>query len=349
MYIIFGILMFGVLIAVHELGHFTAAKLCGVRVNEFAIGMGPAIFKKQKGETLYALRILPIGGYCAMEGEDGDSEDEHAFTRQSAWKRLIILVAGSFMNFVTGLILIMLLYIGAVSFVSPTIDSFMEGCPYESESGLQAGDRFYSINGERVYLVSDISSFLSKGDGTYDIVVIRDGSKVKLSDFEIVPREYEGYDTLKYGLNFATEKADFGTKLKYCWSSAMEFSRWVRLGLSELVSGGVSMKDMAGPVGIVDMMNDVGQQAETTRAGIDNMLYLSAFIAINLAIMNLLPIPALDGGRVFFLIVTAIIESITRKKLDPKYENYINNAGMILLLMLMVVIMFNDVWRIIGA
>lgn len=349
MYIVIGILMFGILIAVHELGHFTAAKLCGVKVNEFAVGMGPAIWKKQKGETLYALRILPIGGYCAMEGEDGDSEDDRAFTNQAVWKRFVILIAGSFMNFVMGLILIMLLYIGAVSFVSPAIDSFMDGCPYQSQEGLLPGDRFYSIDGERVYLVNDISDFLSKGDGTYDIVVIRDGQKVSLPAFELLPREYEGYEGLKYGFIFATEDATFGARLKYCWSSAMEFSRWVRLGLSELVSGGVSMKDMAGPVGIVDMMNDVGQQSESTRAGIDNMLYLSAFIAINLAIMNMLPIPALDGGRVFLLIVTAIFEAVSHKKLDPKYESYIHAAGMVLLLLLMVVIMFNDISRIIGA
>lgn len=346
MYIIIAILMFGILIAVHEFGHFTAAKLCGVRVEEFSIGMGPALWKHQKGETLYALRLLPLGGYCAMTGEDEDSEDPKAFINQKAWRKFIILVAGSFMNFLLGIVLVYLMYIGAEAFLTPTIDSFMENCPYESESGLQAGDEFYSIDGKRINLVTDVSDFLSKGDGTYDIIVLRDGKKTELKDFSLSPREYEGYEGLKYGFIFGYEKADFTAKLEYTWKTAKEFSRWVWMGLSELVSGNVGLNDMSGPVGIVDMMNDVGQSAETTQMAIDNILYLSAFIAINLAIMNMLPIPALDGGRVFLLFVTLIIEAITKKKLDPKYEGYINTVGMMLLLALMAFVMFNDVWKI---
>lgn len=346
MYILLAIIMFGVLIAVHELGHFIAAKLSGVRVNEFAIGMGPAIIKKQKGETLYSWRILPIGGYCAMEAEDEESDDPGAFTNQPVWKRLIILVAGSFMNFIFGLLLIVLMYADADAFVAPTIDSFMEGCPYESADAFLPGDEFYSINGQRVFLSSDISDFMDR-DGSYDVVVIRDGEKVKLDNLKLVRQEYEGYEGKKFGFLFGSEECTPGTLIKYSWNTAMEFSRWVKLGLSQLISGEVSMDDMAGPVGIVDMMNDVGQQSETTKIAIENMLYFGAFIAINLAIMNMLPIPALDGGRVFLLIATIIIEAITRRKLDPKYEGYIHFVGMILLLGLMALIMYNDIARII--
>ena len=346
MYIIIAILMFGILIAVHEFGHFTAAKLCGVRVEEFSIGMGPALWKKQRGETLYALRALPLGGYCAMTGEDTESEDPRAFINQKPWRKFIILVAGSFMNFLLGLVLIYVMYAGAEAFIVPTIDSFMDNCPYESESGFKAGDEFYSIDGKRVNLVTDVSDFLLKGDGTYDIVVIRDGEKVELNDFELSLRKYDGYDDEKYGFIFSYEEANFLTKSNMSWKTAKEFSRWVWMGLRDLVNGKVGLNDMSGPVGIVDMMNDMGQSAETTRVAIDNILYFSAFIAINLAIMNMLPIPALDGGRVFLLIVTVIIEAITRRKLDSKYENYINTIGMALLLGLMVFIMFNDVWKL---
>ena len=349
MYIIIAIIIFGVLIAIHEFGHFTAAKLCGVKVEEFAIGMGPALFKKQRGETLYALRLLPIGGFCAMAGEDEESEDPRAFTNQGFWKKLVILCAGSFMNFLLGVVLILIMYAGAQAFVIPTIDHFMEGCPYESADAMHAGDTFYSIDGQRIYLVSDVSAFLMRGNGVYDIVMLRNGEKVELNDFELSTKTYAEYadEGPKYGFVFGYTEATFGAKLEYTWNTAMEFSRWVWIGLKDLVSGSVGLKDMSGPVGIVDMMNDVGQQAENARAAADNLIYISAFIAVNLAIMNMLPIPALDGGRVFLMIVTVIIEAISRKKLDPKYEGYIHMAGMVLLLGLMALVMYNDIAKLI--
>lgn len=349
MYILIAIIMFGILIAIHEFGHFIAAKSCGVKVNEFAIGMGPAVFKKQKGETLYSLRILPIGGFCAMEAEDEESDDPRAFTNQKPLKKLIILAAGSFMNFLLGLILIVLMYSGAEAFISPTIDSFMEGCPYESDDALQKGDTFYSIDGHRIYLVNDVATFLAEGSGTHDLVMLRNGEKVNINGIELVPRIYEDYadEGPKYGFLFGYVEADFAAKLEYSWNTAMEFSRWVWLGLRELVSGAVGIDQMSGPVGIVDMMNDVGQQSETVRDAVNNMLYFSAFIAVNLALMNMLPIPALDGGRVFLLLVTVVIEKVTRRRLDPKYEGYIHTAGMVLLLLLMAFVMYNDIAKLI--
>ena len=188
-YILIAILIFGVLIIIHELGHFAAAKACGVRVEEFAVGMGPAIFKKQKGETTYSLRCIPFGGFCAMTGEDEESKDPRAFTNQAAWKRVIILAAGSFMNFVLGFVIVACLYANAQAFRVPVLAGFIEGCPYESAEGLQQGDRFYSIDGHRIYQYYDVSDFISKGDGSYDIVVIRDGKKVKLENFKLVPLE----------------------------------------------------------------------------------------------------------------------------------------------------------------
>ena len=345
-YIILAILLFGVLIAVHELGHFMAAKAFGVRVDEFAIGMGPALWKRQHGETLYALRAVPIGGFCAM-AEDEESSDPRAFTNQAPWKRAIILAAGAFMNFVLGLVIVLLLYANAGAFRAPVLAGFMDGCPYESAEGLHVGDKFYSIDGRRVYMQYNVSEFLSRGDGNYDLVLIRDGKKVKLDDFYMVPIEYEGVSGKMFGFYFGYEEASLGKKLEYSWNTTMEFGRTVWMGLSQLISGEVGVKDLSGPVGIVDLMAETGEQAESTADALYNIFYLGAFIAVNLALMNLLPIPALDGGRIFLLLVTWLIESIIGKKLNPKYEGYIHGAGMILLLGLMAFVMLNDVIRII--
>lgn len=343
-YVLFGILMFGVLIAVHELGHFSAAKLLGVKVNEFSIGMGPAIVQKQRGETVYSLRCIPIGGFCAMEGEDEETGDPRAFTSQKPWKRAVILVAGSFMNFVLGFLIVFFLFIDAAAFRAPVIVDFAEGCPYYSVDGFQKNDRILSIDGHKVYKYSDVSDFLSPSAETYDIVVKRDGKKVELKDFRLVPVEYK--DGKRYGLYFGYDDATLGNKLYYSWGTTAEFSRWVWQGLKMLVEGDVKMDDLSGPVGIVDLMAETGENAASFTDGLLDILFLAAFIAVNLAIMNMLPIPAMDGGRVFFLIVTWIIESVTRKKLNPKYEGYIHAAGMVLLLGLMAVIMFNDIIKI---
>lgn len=347
LYVLLAILFFGILIAIHEFGHFSMAKLCGVKVEEFAIGMGPVLFKRQKGETQYSLRAIPIGGFCAMEGEDEASDDPRAFINQAAWKKFLILIAGSFMNFVLGFVIIFMLFFSAQGFRAPVVESFMDNCPYEGENALQAGDRIHKIDGHRIYQFYDVSDFLAQGDGTYDIVVIRDGKKVELNDFELKPIQYEGQKNKMYGFIFGVDEPTLGNKLRHTWNTTMEFGRMVWMGLEQLVTGKVGFKDMAGPVGIVDIMAETGQQAPTIGDAIFNILYFGAFIAVNLAIMNMLPIPALDGGRVFLLIITLIIEKITRKKLDPKYEGYIHATGMILLLALMAFVMFNDIVRLV--
>lgn len=346
-YVLLAILLFGVLIAVHELGHFLAARACGIRVEEFAIGMGPVLWKTVKGETQYSLRLVPIGGFCAMTGEDEASEDPRAFGNQAPWKRAIVLAAGAFMNFVLGLVIILCLYADAGAFRAPVLADFMEGCPYESEAGLHQGDKFYSIDGKRVYLQYNVADLLSQGDGVYDLVLIRDGHKVRLDKFPMTPVEYEGQQGKMYGFYFGYEEATLGKKLEYTWNTAMEFGRMVWMGLSQLISGQVGVQEMSGPVGIVDLMAETGEQAESTADALYNIFYLGAFIAVNLAIMNLLPIPALDGGRIFLLLVTWIIETATRRKLNPKYEAYIHAAGMVLLLGLMAFVMFNDILKLI--
>ena len=321
MYILLAILVFGILIAVHELGHFLVAKACGVRVDEFAIGMGPASWKKQKGETLYAVRCLPIGGYCAMAGEDEAIDDPRAFTSQPAWKRFLILCAGAFMNFVFGLLLLLIVFAQAKSFSTPTLTDFMDGCPYQGEDALQVGDTIWSIDGHRIYFTTNVSEYLARGGDTHDIVVKRDGKKVALNDFYLVAREYPGQDGKMYGFYFGTKPATFGAKLQTTWYSAMD--------------------------GIVSMMNEVGKESATKAAAFSNIAYFSALIAVNLAVMNMLPLPALDGGRVFCLLVTWVLERISRRKIDPKYEGYIHTAGLVLLLALMAYVMYNDISKLV--
>jgi regulator of sigma E protease len=202
MYILLAILMFGFLIFIHELGHFLSAKLLDVQVNEFAICMGPVLWQKKKGETTYSLRAIPIGGFCAMEGEDEESDNPRAFPQKSWWRRLIILAAGSFMNFVAGFLVIVLLYTGASAYSAPIVTDFFEGCPLESADGLQAGDELYKIDGRRVYLYSDVGMLLSRNKtGVYDVVVKRNGELVELPDFEMKPQLYmvDGQQEYKYG------------------------------------------------------------------------------------------------------------------------------------------------------
>ena len=349
-YIIVAILFFGILIAIHELGHFATAKLSDIRVEEFSIGMGPALLQKEKGETTYSLRAVPFGGYCAMTGEDGESDDPRAFVNAKFWKKVVVLCAGSFMNFVLGIILVLCFFIGAKAFAAPVIESFMDGCPYqatETEQGLCVGDRIRRIDGHRIFMYSDVSDFLNKGGDVHDILVIRDSEKVLIDDYKMVPVEYEGYENKMYGFTFGYDEATFGSKLTHAWDMTMEFVRWVWMGLDQLFSGEANLNDLSGPVGIVNLMAETGEQSATVSDAVFNLLYLGAFIAVNLAVMNMLPIPGLDGGRLFLLIVSTIIEKITRKKLDPKYETYINGAGMILLLALMAFVMFNDIVRIV--
>ena len=349
MYIVIAILIFGLLIITHELGHFLAARLFKVPVREFAIGMGPLLLKKQRGDTLFSVRALPLGGFCAME-EDEQSEDPNAFTNQKWWKRFIILAAGAVMNFVTGFVILMFIVPNSGAFASPTITGFFEGCPYQSEQGLQEGDTFYKIDGHRVFLSSDISILLARSKSeTRDFVIIRDGEKIELNDFKFVQSEYvlNGEKVMRYGIEHGVKDTGVLSNLKYTWNGSMDFGRLVWLGLSDLVSGAVGLKELSGPVGIVSLINDVGNSAETKQVAAYSIAYLAAFIAINLAFMNLLPIPALDGGRLFFLVITAAIERLTRKKLNPKYEGYVHATGFVLLLGLMAVVMFNDIYKLI--
>ena len=348
MSVIFAIILFSVLIFVHELGHFAAAKWSGVQVNEFSLFMGPALWKKQIGETLYAIRLIPIGGYCAMEGEDAGSDNPRAFGNAAWWKRLIILVAGAAMNFVIGVALMVVVYLPADRVVEPVISSFESYATLNGENGLQPGDRILEVDGEKIYVQSDFSLILSLNSGdVHDLVVLRDGHKVALHNLLMEKHpviQEDGSSRMMFGMNFTITELDLPGKLNYAWRQSLDTVRLVRLSLQMLLTGQAGIRDMSGPVGIVQQMSTVAEASATRREALLNMLYFGAFIAINLAVMNLLPIPALDGGRVVGLLITTVVEGITKKKIDPKYEGWLHGAGMILLLGLMAVIMFKDIF-----
>ena len=348
--ILFAILVFSVVIFVHELGHFAAAKASGVQVNEFAIFMGPAIFKKKKGETLYSIRCIPLGGYCAMEGEDEDTDNPRSFQKAAWWKRLIILVAGSFMNLVIGFLLLLLVFSFRSEVQLPVVANVEEGCTVIREGGIQDRDELWKIDGYRIYTSSDALMLLSFESPTHDIEVKRNGQILKFDDYLMEKGEFynkkTGETEIRYGFGFAGAKNGIGTLLSYTWDNACSVVQTVVLSLKMLLTGQAGLKDMTGPVGIVQIMSDTATQSGTVGRAILNMLYFGGFIAINLCVMNLLPIPALDGGRCVGLLLTTGIEKITKKKLDPKYEGYVHAAGMVLLLILMAVILFKDVFVI---
>lgn len=347
MIIVFAILLFSLLIFVHELGHFVAAKLSGVQVNEFAMFMGPAIVKWQRGETRYSIRCIPIGGFCAMEGEDEDTGNPRSFQKAVWWKRLIILVAGSAMNLIIGVLLMALVTAPAKSIPVPVITQVEEGCTVVGENGLRQGDRILEVDGEKIYVAGDFSMILTlNGGDVHDLVVDRDGEKVYLNDLTMEKHLFGEEETPRYGFSFGYEEATFGSKLSYAWNSSLNVVRTVRLSLQMLLTGQAGFQDLSGPVGIVQVMSDTAEASETKLDALMNMLYFGAFISINLSVMNMLPIPALDGGRVFGLLVTTVIETITKKKVNPKFEGYIHAAGMILLLILMAAIMFKDIFFI---
>lgn len=344
MKIIFALLIFEVIILIHEFGHFIVAKKCGVKVNEFAIGMGPALFKKQKGETLYAIRLFPIGGYCAMEGEDSDSSDERAFGKKSVPKKMAIVVAGIIMNLILGIILLIIYTSMSASITSTTVSKFEENAR-SHQTGLEVGDKIISINGMRIFTDMDISyQFQNDEDAVFDMTVIRNGEKVKLEGVTF------DSDEKSMHIDFFVKpvEANVGTVLSQSFRQAVTDARLIYISLGDLITGKYSIKDLSGPVGIVDVIGDVIDSETDEEKGIDwyalaeQMLSLGAFITINIGLFNLLPLPALDGGRLVFL----IIEAIRKKPVPPEKEGMVHFIGLAALMLLMIVVTVSDITKI---
>ena len=339
--IILAILAFGMLVIVHEFGHFITAKRGGVQVNEFWIGMGPTLLKKEHNGTLYCLKALPFGGACVMEGEDSESDNDHAFGKASLPRRMLIVAAGALMNFLVGFLIVL-----AViqpngpngGYIVSTIDSIDPASTAAAEGGLQAGDEILEVDGYNILLRSDFEMALSRGmDTTYEVVVRRDGEKVTLPAV-VLEATIEGEDGRKMiGLTFAEQPDSIGMHVNMAVRTSLNYARLVWVSLGMLVSGQVGVDQLSGPVGVASVM------ATTASYSILAFLQLVAFISINLGVMNLLPLPALDGGRLVFL----IIEGIRRKPVPAKYEGYIHAAGLMLLLALMVYVTGQDIVRLI--
>ena len=337
------ILFFGLLISIHELGHFTFAKLFKVKVNEFALGMGPAIFKKKKGETTYALRLLPIGGYVSMEGEDSESEDKNAFNRKKVWQKLIIVAAGAIMNLILG-VAIVAICLSMDDLVGTTqILSFQENA-ISQQTGLQAGDKLLEIDGHKVFSDMDINFLMTRSDdGVFDMTVRRDGKRVELEGVTFQTQKQDGYTLITYDFVILGKETTIFNVLTTAVKQTASIARLVWLSLFDLVTGRFGLADLSGPVGTVNILADVTSSAVESRANLISALTLMAFVSINIGVFNLLPVPALDGGRLFFL----VIEGIRRKPIKPKYEGYIHGAGLVLLLLLMVAVTFNDIVNLI--
>lgn len=341
--VLIAILCFGVIIMIHEWGHFFVAKKCGIRVLEFSIGMGPAIFSKQKGETKYSLRMLPIGGYCAMEGEDENSDDPRAFRRQAVWKRMLVTVAGATMNLILGFVLIVAVCCIDTAITTTVIADFHTNSAGEdiasSDQWLRADDRFVRINGLKIYTATDISYALQNDDAdTFTVVVEREGELVTLENVEFRDAETGGLlDFYVYG-----QHKTVGAVLSYSCRNFVSTARLIWISLIDLIRGKYGFHDLSGVVGIVDTTAEVVQQTKSFREAAMTLLDLMSFITVNVGIFNLIPFPALDGGRLVFL----VIEAIRRKQMPAKVEGMIHFVGLSALMILMIAITFQDVLKI---
>lgn len=346
--IVFALLIFEIIIVIHEFGHFIVARWNGVKVNEFAIGMGPAIFKKQGRQTLFALRAFPIGGYCAMEGEDQDSTAEGAFCTKSAPRKIAVVSAGIIMNILLGFILLVVFTCMSGPITSTTISEFYDDAV--SNASLKKGDRILSVDGMRVFTASDIVyKFQNDDDGVFDMVVKRGGKKVELSDVTFDLRQ-NGDNKNSLYIDFMVKPTEL-TPLTVTGESArsvLTYGRIIYISLFDMVRGKYSLNDLSGPVGIVEQIDDVIDSETTADKGIDwhflalDLISMAALITINIGIFNLLPLPALDGGRLVFL----LFELIFRRRADPRFEGAVHLAGMALLLALMLVVTVSDVTKL---
>lgn len=333
--IVYTVLILGFLIFIHEFGHFICAKLTKTKVNEFALGMGPAIFKKQMGETLYALRLFPIGGYVAMEGEDDASEDPNGFDKKNIWARLLIVSAGALMNLVLGFIITLILVMRA-GIPSLTVGEFMENS-VSDDYGLQIGDVILKIDDRKIGDYVDIGTAfaLDFNLDSVDVTVLRDGEEVVLEDV-VFPKVEQADGLSSFSVDFKVygKEKTFGNVMKETFSRTGSYISMMYESIGQLITGKMSVKYVSGPVGISSAI------ADSAKLGLDAILSLVSLISLNLAVMNLLPLPALDGGRLIFL----LIELVTRKRVPKKYEAVVHFVGLVALLILMVLIVFKDIF-----
>lgn len=333
--ILIAILFFELIIVIHEGGHFFAARLMKIKVNEFSIGMGPKLFQFKRKDTKYTLRLILFGGYCSMEGEDSDSDDENAFIKKKVWQRIFVVVAGAVMNLILGFVIVLII-VSSQNLVGTTQVAKFEDTAVSVKSGLQVGDTIKSIDGMRVYTSNDVQTGLSRSaDNTVDMVVVRDGKDVSLQ-VEFQTDEYEGIQYLKMDFWLRGVEKNFGNVIVQSFKETVSYARMVFLSVHDLLVGRYGLSDLSGPVGAVSVVSDA------VKTSINSMLRIMALLTINVGLFNLFPIPALDGWRLFVLIA----EGITRRKLPSKAEYIINAVGLVVLLGFMCLVTFSDITKL---
>lgn len=342
MKIIIALIIFSAIILFHELGHFLLAKKNGIRVNEFCLGLGPTLVGVTKGETKYSIKLLPFGGACMMEGEDEESGAEGSFGSKSVWARISVVAAGPVFNFIMAFVFSLIL-IGFVGFDRPILTGVTEGYP-AAKAGMQEGDEIVKINGKRIHFSREISFYTYfHSEETMEITYKRDGEKYQV---QLVPEYDEESGRSLIGIQYSNVRVR-GNILQTIQYSVYELKYWISTTLESLkflVTGTVGVNELSGPVGIVKNMGD--SYDASREAGIFTllmtMLNWGILLSANLGVMNLLPLPALDGGRLVFL----IIEAIRGKRVNPDKEGMVHFIGFMLLMGLMVVVMFNDIRKL---
>lgn len=330
--IIVALIIFAVLVIVHEGGHFAAAKAVGIRVNEFSIGMGPLIFQKQKGETQYSIRALPIGGYVAMEGEDTESEDERAFNNKPAWARALVAAAGPAMNFILAVLILSALLTYTGTAVSNVTAEVPEGMP-AYEAGIRPGDRLVSIGGEAASDGTELKALLTEAVQESEIISVGVESPdepgvEKIIEIPVTQDENGNYII---GVIFDVEHNPLAGIVQGVKGSIMMEKMMIE-ALTDLAVGEGSPEDVVGPIGIVNIVE------QSVQTGLINVIYLTALLSLNLALVNILPFPALDGGRLLFI----VIRKITGKAVSDELEGKIHFIGLMFLFALMIFITVKD-------
>lgn len=332
--ILIAILFFELIIIIHEGGHFVAARLMKIKVNEFSIGMGPKLIQFKKGDTKYTLRLILFGGYCAMEGESEDSDDENSFAKKKVWQRFFVVVAGALMNLILGFLVIVIMLSSGSLIGTTEIAKFDDKAV--SSATLKQDDIIKSIDGMRVYTSTDVTTGLSRsGDDTLDMTVLRDGKTLDLK-VKFNMEKYEGRNFINMDFWLVGNKKTVGGVIKESFKEWVSFTRMVFLSVHDMIVGKYGLSDLAGPVGTVSVVSTA------VKTSAYSMLRIMALLTINVGLFNLFPIPALDGWRLFLL----IFEGIFKRKLPDKWDWAINAVGLVLLLGLMCVITFSDITKL---
>lgn len=342
MKILIAIILFSVLIIFHELGHFLVAKKNGIRVYEFTLGLGPTLVGFKKGDTKYCLKLLPFGGSCVM-GEDEESDEPDAFNNKSVWVRIAVVAAGPIFNFILAF-LFAIIIIACAGYDEPKVQQVTPGFPAE-EAGIKPGDTIIKLNNDRIRVYREISLFVAMHQKeTVDVVYERDGKR-----YEATLEPKLDAESGNYYLGFSSNgQRTKGNALKVLQYSLREVEYWIETtfkSLGMIFRGKVSADDVSGPVGIVSAIGDTYEQSKQDGLYyvILNMLNFAILLSANLGVMNLLPIPALDGGRLLFL----FIEAVRGKPINREKEGLVHFIGFALLMALMVFVLFNDIRKLI--